>query len=324
MRIAIFGAGAVGLYFARRFLAAGEEVAMVARGAALEALRAGRGRYHGEGRTYPLVLRATDRPAELGPQEVVLIAVKGHALAEAAPAIARLVGPETVLVPAQNGIPWWYGHRLGGALDGVRIEAIDPNGDITRYLDPARALGCVVYIAGSTPAPGEVRHLSGNRMILGEPDGSMGRRLDAVASLFRRAGIATEVTDRIRDALWLKLWGNMTANPISILTRGTLVDLCDDPGTLWLQRDTMAEAERIAEAMGIRFPCDIAARIAETRGVGPHKSSSLQDFEAGRVPEIAPLLGAPLELGHQLGIRAPKLNAILALAQLAARVRLGQ
>jgi 2-dehydropantoate 2-reductase len=323
MRTAIFGAGSVGLYFAARLVAAGEPVAMVARGAALAALRAGRGRYHWQGAARPLVLPATDKPEELGPRDLVIIAVKGHALPAAAPAVARLLGPETVLIAAQNGIPWWYSHRIGGALDGARIAAIDPDGRVAALLDPARALGCVVYIAGSAPAPGELRHLSGNRIILGEPDGRMSPRLAAVAALFRRAGIAAEVTDRIRDALWLKLWGNMTANPISILTRGTLIELCDDSGTLWLQRETMREAAAIGAAMGIRFDQDLETRLAETRGVGPHKSSSLQDFEAGRMPEIEPLLGAPLELGHRLGVATPRLDAILALVRLAARTRIG-
>lgn len=322
MKIAIFGAGSVGLYFARHLLSAGETVAVVARGATLDALRAGAGRYEWQGASETLDVFATDRPAELGPQDLVLIAIKGHAMAAAAPAIATLLGRDTILVPAQNGIPWWYTYHLGGVLQGARIAAIDPDGSLAATLDPARALGCVVYMAASTPAPGQVKHLSGNDVVLGEPDGSMSSRLATVAALFTRAGIATTTTAHIRDALWIKLWGNMTVNPMSILTRGNLLELCDDPGTLWLMRETMREAEAICTAMGIRFDRDLEARIEETRLVGPHKSSSLQDFEARREPEIEPLLGAPLELGHRLGVATPMLDAILALTRLATKKRL--
>jgi 2-dehydropantoate 2-reductase len=320
MKISIVGAGAVGLYLAARFSASDEAVGVVARGAALEALRGRGGRYVWRGEPRHFVVRATDRPEELGPQDLVLIAVKAYALRVAAPSIAKLIGPETILLPTQNGVPWWYTHKIGGVLEGVRLASIDPGGGVAAALDPARALGCVVYIAASLPEPGTVRHLSGNRFILGEPDGSTSARLRRVVEAFTAAGIEVETTSRIRDALWLKLWGNMIANPMSVLTRGTLLDLCNDRDTLAVMRQAMVEARTIGDALGVRFEQDLEQRIEETRSVGPHKSSTLQDFEGGRTLEIEALLGAPLELGHRLGIATPALDAIAALTRLTANL----
>ena len=321
MTITIFGAGAVGLYLAAKLALSGQTVGIVARGANLAALRRRGGRYRQGGEVRDFAVRATDRPAELGPQDLVIIAVKAQSLGPAAAAIATLVGPDTVLLAAQNGLPWWYTYRVGGALEGRRIAALDPDGAIAAKLDPARAIGCVLVMAASVPEPGLVQHLSGDELILGEPDGSASNRLARMTARLRDAGINVATTDRIRDAVWLKLWGNMTFNPVSVLTRGNLLDLANDPDTLFVLRRAMREAQAVGEAVGVRFGRDLEARIEESRIVGPHKSSTLQDFEAGRDLEIEALLGAPIELARAVGIATPTLDMIAALTRLAARSR---
>lgn len=321
MKVTIFGAGAVGLYLAGRLLLSGKAVSVVARGPALAALRARGVRYEWQGHTHTFPVRATDTPDELGSQDMVLIAVKAHAMTAAAPAIAKLLGPNTVLVPTQNGVPWWYTYRIAGALEGARLRSIDPDGTIDATLNPARALGCVVVMAASTPEPGMVKHLSGNELILGEPDGSHSARLDRVATFLTEGGINIVTTDRIRDALWVKLWGNMTFNPVSVLTRATLLDLATDPDALSVLRPAMREAQAVGEATEIKFDRDIEARIEDSRILGAHKSSMLQDFEAGRPLEIEPLLGAVVELGRKAQIATPTLDAIGALVRLAANSR---
>lgn len=321
MKIAVFGAGAIGGYLAAKLAAAGHDVAVVARGPHLRAMQEKGLRLDEKGTLRLLRVRAEGRAEALGPQELVIIAAKAHALPEAAASIASLLGPETVLLPAQNGIPWWFPHRAGAPLEGSRILAVDPEGGVARSLDPARVIGCVVYMAAAVPEPGLVRRFGGNLLILGEPDGSSSPRLERVAQLLAAAGIKIETTPRIRDAVWMKLWGNVAFNPVSVLTGAKMGPMGDDPGVRAVLRAAMIECQQVAEALGTRFGRDVEARIEEARAIGDFKTSMLQDFEAGRPVEIDALAGAVIELGRRVAVKTPMLEAIGALTRLRARPR---
>lgn len=321
MKITVFGAGAIGGYIAAKLALAGHQVAVVARGAHLDAIRRGGLRLDDRGKSRSAAVTAADRAETLGPQELVVIAVKAHAMPHVAPAIASLLGPETVLLPAQNGIPWWFTYRAGGDLDGTRIAAADPDGSVAARLDPARVIGCVVYMAAAVPEPGFVRRFGGNMLIFGEPDGSMSPRLAHLAKLFGAAGIKIETTPRIRDAVWMKLWGNIAFNPVSVLTGAAMGRMADDPGVRAVLRAAMLECQAIAERLGARFGKDVEARIEEARYVGDFKTSMLQDYEAGRPVELDALVGAVVELGRRVDIKAPMLEAIAALTRMRAGAR---
>lgn len=314
----MFGAGAIGGYIAAKLAAAGHDVSVVARGAHLRAMRE-----HGlvlddRGKRETVRLRATDRAEELGPQDLVVVAVKAHAMTAAAPAIAALLGAETVLLPAQNGIPWWFTYRAGAALEGKRIAAVDPDGRLARRLDPARVIGCVVYLAAAVPEPGCVRRFGGNLLILGEPDGALSPRLRHLAELLAAAGLEIETTERIRDALWMKLWGNVAFNPLSVLTGAKMDRMARDPGVMAVLRAAMLECQAVAGRLGVRFDRDVETRIEEARRIGDFKTLMLQDFEAGRPVEIDALVGAVIELGRDVGVATPMLDAIGALTRMRA------
>ena len=236
----------------------------------------------------------------------------------AAPAIAALLGAETVLLPAQNGIPWWFTYRAGAALEGKRIAAVDPDGSLARRLDPARVIGCVVYLAAAVPEPGCVRRFGGNLLILGEPDGALSPRLRHLAELLAAAGLEIETTQRIRDALWMKLWGNVAFNPLSVLTGAKMDRMARDPGVMAVLRAAMLECQAVAGRLGVRFDRDVETRIEEARRIGDFKTSMLQDFEAGRPVEIDALVGAVIELGRDVGVATPMLDAIGALTRMRA------
>ncbi|HZB93012.1 MAG TPA: 2-dehydropantoate 2-reductase [Stellaceae bacterium] len=321
MKIAVFGAGAIGGYLAAKLAAADHDVAVVARGPHLRAIQEQGLRLDEKGTVRVLPVCAVDRAEALGPQELVIIAAKAHAMAEAAPSIASLLGPETVLLPAQNGIPWWFPYRAGAPLEGSRILAVDPEGAVARSLDPARVIGCVVYMAASVPEPGLVRRFGGNLLILGEPDGSSSTRLDRVAHLLKAAGIKIEMTARIRDAVWMKLWGNVAFNPVSVLTGAKMDQMADDPAVRAVLRAAMIECQQVAAALGTRFGRDVEARIEESRTIGDFKTSMLQDFEAGRPVEIDALVATVVELGRRVAVKTPLLEAIAALTRLRATPR---
>jgi 2-dehydropantoate 2-reductase len=318
MKITVFGAGAIGGYIAAKLALADHDVSVVARGPHLHAMRERGLTLDDRGMPRVVKLRATDRAEELGPQELVVIGVKAHAMPTVAPAIAGLVGPETVLLPAQNGIPWWFTYRMGGALEGARIAAVDGDGGVARQLDPARVVGCVVYMAVAVPEPAVVRRFGGNMLIFGEPDGSLSLRLRRLAELFTAAGIKIEMTERIRDALWEKLWGNIAFNPVSVLTGATMERMASDPGVHAVLRAAMLECQAVAQRLGARFSKDVEARIAEAQFVGDFKTSMLQDFEAGRPVEIDALVGAVVELARRVDVKTPMLEAIGALTRLRA------
>jgi 2-dehydropantoate 2-reductase len=319
VKIAIFGTGVIGGFLAAKLASTGMTVVCVARGAQLAVIRAKGLTLIEGGVSRALQVCATDDAASLGPQDLVIVALKAHSVPAAAPAIASLYGPETVLVEAQNGIPWWYFHREGGPLDGERIAAVDPERSLYPILDPARVVGCVVHIAATSPEPGVVRHQAGNRVILGEPDGRLSERLKHVAAALAEAGLAAESTSAIRQEIWHKLWGNIAFNPLSVLTQATMDRLIGDPGTRGVASAIMSEAERVANRLGIRFDMTGEARISGLTRLGAYKTSMLQDVEAGRPVELGALCEAVMEIARRLEIPTPALATVTALARVRAQ-----
>ncbi len=319
--VTVFGAGAIGGLLAARLAASGVEVSIVARGAHLAAIRE-RG----------LVLETADermltRPRivehveDAGPAEFLVLAVKANALVPALPALRPLVGPETVIVAALNGIPWWYGYGQEGKFRDRRVLAVDPQGALWAALPPAQALGCIVYPAASIAEPGVIRHLYGDRFSLGEPDGSRSARAERFAAMLIGAGFKAPVRPRIRDEIWVKLWGNLAFNPLSALTCATLDRILADAGTRAVARAMMVEAARVAEGLGVRFAIDVEKRMKGAEEVGAHKTSMLQDLEQGRPLEIEALLGAVVEMAGWVGAAVPLCEAVLALTRLRAEMR---
>ncbi len=321
MKIAIVGCGAIGGYVGAKLALAGETVTLLARGATLDALRAGGITLHmSDGTTHTAGnVTATSDYASAGAQDVVILAVKAHQLEAVARQVPELFGPGTVVVTMQNGIPYWYFHRHGGALAGSIVRSVDSEGLITRMIPPERVLGCVVYPATELIAPGVVKHIEGERFPIGELDGSMSERAQRVSQCFTRAGFKAPILEDIRAEIWLKLWGNLTFNPISALTRSTLVDICQFPPTRELAVAMMTEAQAVAEKLGIRFRVGIERRIAGAEKVGRHKTSMLQDVEAGRAPELDALLGSVVELARLTHTATPHINTVYGLTHLLAR-----
>lgn len=319
MRVTVFGAGAIGGYIAARMSAAGIDVSCVARGANLAAIRANGITLRSGGETLVARPAATDDPRELGPQDYVVLAVKSHQLLAAAPAVRQLLGPATALVPAINGVPWWYFHRSGGPFEGTRLQSVDPGGAIWDQLPPERVLGCIVYPATDLVAPGVIEHTYSNRFDLGEPDGSKSERAQAFSQLMIKAGLRCPVRPRIRENLWVKLWGNLSFNMICSLTRSPLDAVIANPDTRALARQMMVEAQAVAEKLGVALPLDVDARIAGAAEVGAHKPSTLVDLEKGRPMEIDALLGAVVEMAHLAGVAAPTCEWVLALVKQLAR-----
>lgn len=321
MRICVFGAGAIGGYLAGKLAGIdGIDLSLVARGPHLAAIQADGLRLIEDGTETVHAIRASADAAELGPQDCVILCLKAHSVSPALDAIVPLLGPETSVVTAQNGVPWWYFYGSGGALEGTRIEAVDPGGRIWERIGPQRAIGCVVYPAAEVSAPGVVRHVEGIRFPLGEPSGERTDRMAALSKLFVAAGLKAPVRADIRSDIWVKLWGNLAFNPISALTGGTLVELVEDPGTRAVARAMMVEAEIIGEKLGVKFPVDVDRRIQGAGDVGAHKTSMLQDLELGRPMEIDALVASVRELGQLLDVKTPAIDTVLALIRhLAAR-----
>ena len=321
MKIAIVGMGAIGGWIAFRLAEAGHEVSAVARGATLVALRAHGVRLQRDGVTRAAPLTASDDASTLGPQDLVIIAVKGPALAAVAPAASALLGPDTVILPAMNGVPWWFFEGLPGALGGRALASIDPDGAIGAAFPAARVIGCVVHAATTSPEPGVVVHRAGDSLIIGEPKGGSSNRLETVSQALRGSGFQVEVDARIQQAIWYKLWGNMTMNPISAITGATADRVLDDPLVSGFILQIMAEAAQVGAAIGCPIAETGEARNAVTRKLGAFKTSMLQDVEANRPLEIDGLLGAPREIARWLNIPTPGMDALLGLARLFARSR---
>jgi len=321
LKIAIIGVGAIGGFVGFRLAFAGEDVTFIARGANLEALR-NRGirlvASDGTEQAVPQV-NATDDYAAAGPQDVVILAMKAHQVEAVAPEVPKLFGPGTVVVPMQNGIPYWYFHRYPGELAGTRVTSVDPQGLIGEHIPCERVIGCVVYPAAELIAPGVVKHVEGNRFPVGEPGGQSSERVLRVSECFIRGGLQAPVLADIRAEIWLKLWGNMTFNPISALARATLAGICQFPLGRELATDMMTEAQAIANKLGVTFRVPLEKRIAGAERVGHHKTSMLQDVEAGRELEVEALLGSVIELARLTGTQTPHLDTVYALAMLLAK-----
>ncbi|GIX08863.1 2-dehydropantoate 2-reductase [Elioraea sp.] len=320
MRICIFGAGAIGGLLAARLAQTGEaEVTVVARGPHLAAMQAHGLRLRSGGEEIVARPRAVGSAAEAGPQDYVVITLKAHSLPGVAEAMQPLLGPGTAIVSAVNGIPWWYFHRHGGPFEGRAVESVDPGGKLLRALPPERAIGCIVYPAAEVVEPGVIAHTYGDRFSLGEPDGSRSDRANRLSQALIAAGFKAPVRPRIRDEMWVKLWGNLAFNPVSALTMQTLDVLTGEPGLRTVCRQMMVEAQAIGEALGIRFGIDVDRRIAGAAEVGAHRTSMLQDLERGRPMEIDALLGVVVEFAELLDLPAPTCRTVLALVRARAR-----
>jgi len=315
VKIAIYGAGAIGGLLAARFVRAEVgEISVIARGANLEALDArGITLVGPEEEHVNVPVRAVEDPALLGVQDYVIVAVKAPAGPEVAPRMKPLLGPATAVVTAQNGIPWWYFHRAGGAFEGHRLASVDPGGVQWRSIGPERVIGCVVYPAAELLEPGVVRLIEGDRFVLGEPSGERSARVLRLARAFVAAGFRAPVRPRIRDEIWIKLLGNLAFNPVSALTGATLGRIGRDPELRAVVRRMMEEAREVAQRLGVRFAVDLERRIEGAAAVGDHRTSMLQDLERGRPLEIDALLGAVVELAELVSVEVPTLRVVLAL-----------
>jgi 2-dehydropantoate 2-reductase len=318
-KVAIFGAGAIGGLVGAKLALAGADVTLIARGAHLAAVRADGLTLISGGRTHVVPIKATDDPAEADPQDYVIVTLKAHSLPAAAPAIAKLMGPDTALMTGINGLPYWYFHGLDGPLGGKHIESVDPGGLVWRTLPPAQVIGAVVYPAAEVIRPGVIEHTYGDRFSLGEPDGSRSARGLILSTLMIEAGLKAPLRPGIRDEIWVKLWGNLAFNPLSVLTGSTLDRLGTRPDLRAVIRAMMVEGQAVGEAVGAKFTIDIDKRIAGATEVGAHKTSMLQDLERGRPMEIDALLGAVVELGHLSCIATPTCDMVLALVRERAR-----
>jgi 2-dehydropantoate 2-reductase len=321
LKIAIIGVGAIGGYVGIRLALAGEDVTFIARGPNLEALRSRGIRLvtaDGSEQIVPTV-KATNDYAAAGPQDIVILAMKAHQVEDCAREVPKLFGPDTVVVPMQNGIPYWYFHRHPGELAGTRVTSVDPHGLISKYIPAERVIGCVVYPAAELVAPGVVKHVEGNRFPVGEPDGTMSERVARVSECFVRGGLQAPVLSDIRAEIWLKLWGNLTFNPISALSRATLAGICQYPPSRAIAAAMMTEAQCVANKLGVTFRVSLEKRIAGAEKVGHHKTSMLQDVEAARTLEVDALLGSVVELARLTGTPTPHIDTVYALTKLLAK-----
>jgi 2-dehydropantoate 2-reductase len=321
MKTCVVGAGAIGGLLAVKLAHAGEDVTVIARGPHLAAIRSGGLKLieeDGQGASKEIVAKvaATDKIAEAGSQDLVVLGMKAHQVAAVVPDLPALYGPGTMVLTAQNGIPWWYFFKHGGPYEGRTLESVDPGGTIAAGIPLERVIASVVYPAAEIVAPGTIKHIEGVRFSLAEIDNSSSERLKRVSESLRKAGFRAPIVSDVRAEIWTKLWGNLSFNPISALTHATLEDLCRFPLTRALVTDMMREAQTIGEALGIQFRVPIEKRIAGGEAVGAHKTSMLQDVEAGRAVEADALIGSVIELGRITGLPTPHLDTAYALVKL--------
>ena len=315
MKIAVYGAGAIGGLMGARLARAGEDVTLIARGAHLQAMRSRGLKVTGIGGDFTVAPRVTGDPGEAGVQDFVIVAVKAQGVPAIADKMAPLLGPRTGVVMAVNGVPWWYFYGIDGPLRDRRLSSVDPDGKQWNLIGPQRAIGCVVYPAAEIVAPGELLHVEGHRFSLGEPDGARTGRVTALSKALIAAGLKAPVKAAIRAEIWVKLWGNVAFNPISALTGGTLQQICADAGTRACARAIMLEAQAVAAKLGITMPIGVEKRIDGAAGIGAHKTSMLQDFERGRSIELDAIVGAVAELGRIVGVPTPLVDAVYALTR---------
>jgi 2-dehydropantoate 2-reductase len=319
MKIAIYGAGAIGGYIAALLEQSGEEVSVIARGPHLAAIKANGLVLDMNGErivTHPI---ATDNPSDLGQQDFVIVSLKAHSVPNVVDAMQPLLGDNTAVVTAVNGVPWWYFHKLSGEWENCRIESVDPGGKQWDGIGPERAIGCVVYPACEISEPGVVRHIDGNRFTLGESSGEKTERVRALSKAMINAGFKAPVRN-IRDEIWVKLWGNLCFNPLSALTNATLDIVATDAGTRAVARNMMLEAKAIGEKLGVRFAIDVDKRIAGAAAVGAHTTSMLQDLTLGRPMEIDALVTAVQELGRIVDVKTPTIDTVLPIVQQRGRI----
>ena len=319
MRICVFGAGAIGGYMGVKLAEAGADVSLVARGPHLAAMKSNGLRLIEEASDTIVSPIASDDPEELGVQDYIIVTLKAHSVPAVVPKMAPLIGPNTTVVSGVNGVPWWYFHGVGGVLEGTRLASVDPGDAQWNGFGPDKVLGCVVYPAAEVVKPGVIKHIEGNRFSLGEPDGSKSDRAVALSKALMSAGLKAPVRPKLRDEIWVKLWGNLSFNPISALTHATLDVLCTDPGTREVARGMMVEAQEIAEKLGVKFPIDVERRIDGGAAVGAHRTSMWQDLDQGRPMEIDALVKSVQELGVLTKTATPTINTVLALIQLRAK-----
>ena len=319
MKVCIFGAGAIGGYMGVKLAKAGADVSLVARGPHLAAMQDKGLTLIEEGETTTVPVTASDDPAALGVQDYVIVTLKAHSVPAVVSKMAPLIGQDTTIVSGVNGVPWWYFHKLEGAHEGTRLDSVDPGNVQWDGFGPDRVLGCVVYPAAEVIEPGVIKHIEGNRFSLGEPDGSKSERAQALSKILASAGLKAPVRPKLRDEIWVKLWGNLSFNPISALTHATLDVLCTDEGTRGVARNMMVEAQEIAERLGVKFPIDVDRRIAGGAAVGAHRTSMLQDLDQGRPMEIDALVASVQELGRVTGVPTPTIDTVLGLIRLRAR-----
>ena len=322
MKICVVGAGAIGGLMGAKLAMAGEDVTVIDQGVQLAAIQERGLKLIWEDGSEHVVtnIKATSSLAEAGPQDLVILATKAHYLESVARDVPALLGPDTAIVTVQNGIPWWYFHRHGGAFDGRRLESLDPTGVLGKYIDGDRIIGCVVYPAAAVTEPGVIHHVEGDRFPIGELDGSETDRAKRLLDVLVNAGFRSRIIDDIRAEIWLKAWGNLSFNPISALTHATLEGICQFPDTRKLAANMMAEAQAIANKLGIQFRHSIEKRIAGAESVGAHNTSMLQDVELGRSLEVEALMGAVLELGQLTETPAPAITAVCACVKLLNKV----
>lgn len=326
MKIAVVGAGAIGGYLGARLSAAGQDVVFIARNLNLEAINARGFRLILEdgSQLHAAGVRAVQRFEDAGEQDAVLLTVKAHQVRDLVPGLRALFGPQTLVVSMVNGLPWWYFDRLPGPYQGRRLVSLDPDGSLAANIESERIIGSVVYPASSLVEPGVVKVIEGNRFSVGELDGSRSQRVDALSKALMAAGFKSPVSRDIRSEIWVKLWGNLSFNPLSALTHATLQDICRFPPTRALVAAMMREAQAVAEKLGVVFKISLEQRIAGAEAVGAHKTSMLQDVEHGRELELQALVGAVVELGRITGTPTPAIDAIHAAASLLAQTLTSQ
>ncbi len=320
MKIAIIGAGAIGGLVGATLALAGEDVTFVVRGANLDAISKNGVKLisHDGVEQVATNVKASNDYAAIGVQDMVILAMKAHQVEGVVNDLPKLLGPETMVVTMQNGIPFWYFEKLGGPLQGTRVTSVDPTGSLLEKIPAAHIIGCVVYPASELIAPGVIQHIEGDRFPVGELDGSISERVSRVSECFVKAGFKAPILDNIRSEIWLKLWGNLTFNPISALSHATLVDICQFPLSRALAASMMTEAQAVGEKLGIAFRVSLDKRIAGAEKVGKHKTSMLQDIEAGRAPEIDALVGSVVELARLVELPTPHIDTVYALMKLLA------
>ncbi len=313
MKICVVGAGSIGGLIAAYLARSGFDTRVVARGAHLRAIQAQGLSVVAPEERFTVRLPADEDPAAFGVQEIVFLGLKAHQIPQMLPRIKPLIGAHTVVVPAINGLPWWYFFREGGPQDGTPIRCLDPKGDMFANLDPHRIVGAVVHAAAEVSAPGEIRSNGRRTFYLGEPDGSLSRRLNALADTMVRGGLEAHVSDNIRAEVWMKLVGNLTFNPVAALTRANLTQICDNPGLISYTRRMMDEGNAVSAAYGVPQTVSVEKRLELARGVGPVRSSMLQDLEAGRPMEVEPIIGSVVELAAAKGIAIPYTESLYAM-----------